>query len=271
MNSQSQFPGNIAANNKEYRLCECTDRSILNDEVISLDFAWDGPEPKAGQFFLLRPLRSSVFLGRPLSVAGWLSQKSKVHSGTLRFILAIRGRGTKELSDIRPGEKAFLTGPLGRGWAEVSGTMPGKIALVSGGVGIAPLICFAEELSATDSTAQEHVDFYAGFRSKSYSLENIKVNKKIIASEDGSEGQKGRIPDFFVPDAYSLVYSCGPEPMLKTIAEKCRAAGVKCFISLERHMACGTGACLGCTVETGNGNKRCCSDGPIFNAEDIFA
>jgi NAD(P)H-flavin reductase len=58
--------------------------------------------------------------------------------------------------------------------------------------------------------------------------------------------------------------------MLKAIAEKCRAAAVPCFISLERRMACGVGACLGCTVETARGNRRCCAGGPIFNAEEIY-
>ena len=266
---------------KDYKLCECIGHSIFNEEVFSLDFAWDGPAPKAGQFFLLRPQRSSVFLARPLSVARWTS-------GTLTFFIAIRGKGTKDLADLRPGEKAFLTGPLGKGWAEAAnfqlddfqssdfkshGTMPGKIAFVSGGIGIAPLACFAQEISAIASSAQDSQDFifYAGFRSKSYGLENIKAHKIIISSEDGSEAQKGRILDFFVPDTYNAVFSCGPEPMLESIAEKCKAAGIKCFLSLERHMACGTGACLGCTVETRKGNKRCCSEGPVFDAEDIFA
>ena len=280
---------------KEYRLCECIGHSVHNNEVFSLDFSWQGPAPKAGQFFLLRPERSSVFLARPLSVALWTLQGNSrldglvqaSESGILRFVIAIRGKGTQELANFIQGEKAYLTGPLGRGWAEAANfqlddfqsldlqsgeSRPGKIALVSGGVGIAPLACFAQEFSATGSGLPESQDFnfYAGFRSKSYGLENIKANKLIIASEDGCDGHKGYITDFFTPDNYSAVFSCGPEPMLKSIAEKCRAAAVKCFVSLERHMACGTGACLGCTVETKNNNKRCCSDGPVFDAEDIF-
>ena len=265
---------------KEYRLCECIGHSILNKEVFSLDFSWKGPAPKAGQFFLLRPQRSAVFLARPLTVALWsfhgdsgsdgLVQASE--SGILKFVIAIRGKGTQELAHFRTGEKAFLTGPLGRGWLDVSRSMPGRIALISGGVGIAPLACLAQELSAIDSNVQGGVvDFFAGFRNKPYGLENIKANKITISSEDGSEGLKGYITDFFVPDSYDMVFSCGPEPMLISIAEKCKSAAVKCFISLERHMACGTGACLGCTVETRSNNQRCCSEGPVFNAEDIFA
>jgi NAD(P)H-flavin reductase len=58
--------------------------------------------------------------------------------------------------------------------------------------------------------------------------------------------------------------------MLKAVAAKCKAAGTPCFISMERRMACGVGACLGCTVATVKGNRRCCADGPIFNAEEVL-
>jgi NAD(P)H-flavin reductase len=56
--------------------------------------------------------------------------------------------------------------------------------------------------------------------------------------------------------------------MLKAVVSKCKAAGVPCFVSMERRMACGVGACLGCTVRTVNGNRRCCADGPIFKADE---
>ena len=242
---------------KKYLLCECMNRAIINEDVVSLEFSWSGPEPKAGQFFLVKPKRVSVFLARPLSVAGW-------QPGRLRFLLAIRGRGTEELAGLKIGEKAWLTGPLGRGWAEASaGISQGVVALVSGGVGIAPLAFFAQELG------NRAFDFYAGFRSGPFCLEGIQPRSLILSSEDGSSGLKGRITDHFLPKPYNAVYACGPEAMLKTIAGVCKAAGVPCFVSMERHMACGTGACLGCAVETLNGNKRCCVDGPVFNAGEI--
>jgi dihydroorotate dehydrogenase electron transfer subunit len=58
--------------------------------------------------------------------------------------------------------------------------------------------------------------------------------------------------------------------MLKVVAAKCKAVNVPCYVSLERKMACGVGACMGCTVKTVNGNKSCCSDGPIFNADEVL-
>ena len=91
----------------------------------------------------------------------------------------------------------------------------------------------------------------------------------IIATEDGSEGYKGFITDFLELKRYAAVCACGPLPMLKTVGAMCGKAGLPCFVSMERRMACGLGACLGCTVKTINGNKRCCADGPIFPAGEL--
>jgi NAD(P)H-flavin reductase len=192
--------------------------------------------------------------------------------GVLRFLVANRGRGTKEIAEMRPGEEAELTGPLGNPWPLEDITTEkstGPVALVAGGVGVAPPALLAQELEV-QSAGRRAFDFFAGFRSGSFGLENIKPRSFIIATEDGSQGVKGRILDFFSPSGYSKVFACGPQPMLKAISDACIASGVPCFVSMEKHMACGVGACLGCTVKTTRGNRRCCVDGPIFNAEEIF-
>jgi NAD(P)H-flavin reductase len=120
-------------------------------------------------------------------------------------------------------------------------------------------------------------DFYAGFRTRFKSPEErsgflgpalLKAGL-LIATEDGGEGRRGRIPGFLDPAKYRAVYACGPEAMLKAVALRCQEAGVPCFLSLERRMACGVGACLGCAARTCSGNKRCCVDGPVFPAEEI--
>jgi NAD(P)H-flavin reductase len=139
----------------------------------------------------------------------------------------------------------------------------GPVAIVGGGIGIASLLTIAPELG------KKSYDFYAGFRTDSYGLETIKPKALIVATDDGSVGVKGRILDYFTPKGYCRVFACGPEPMLKAVADLCIAAGVPCFISIEKHMACGVGACLGCKIKTIRGNKRCCTDGPIFNAEEV--
>ncbi|MDR0879057.1 MAG: dihydroorotate dehydrogenase electron transfer subunit [Treponema sp.] len=280
-------------------------KTFITREIFSLDFSWSGDVPKAGQFFLVKPKRSSVFLGRPVSAALWqkaikdtgenrrrLRGKSAAHvefmtNDTVRFLIAYRGKGIEELAKMQVGDEAELIGPLGNCWEDF--VKPDKlIALIGGGIGVAPLLAFANELKKYgeepgqiegDYTYTPNYSFYAGFRSSSKKGElrfgildsaELYAGKLILATEDGSEGQKGRIPDFLDPAKYSAVCACGPEPMLKAVAAKCKAAGTPCFISMEKHMACGVGACLGCTVKTVNGNRRCCADGPIFNAEDVI-
>jgi NAD(P)H-flavin reductase len=264
--------------------CELINNIPVNNEIFRLDFIWPGTAhgiavPEAGQFFMIKPKRSAVFLGRPISVAWW-------ESDTVRFLIARRGRGTLELDSMRPGEEAELIGPLGNAWTDFLSkiVLPSEnspveknsaekpVALIGGGIGLAPLIALIDE-------AGYNFNLYAGFRTGFANAEEKAAllglalsgtGKITIATEDGKDGLKGRIPDFLEPEKYAAVCACGPEPMLKAVAAKCKAAGVPCFVSLERRMACGTGACLGCTVKTVNGNRRCCADGPIFNADEVI-
>ncbi|MDR1374804.1 MAG: dihydroorotate dehydrogenase electron transfer subunit, partial [Treponema sp.] len=135
----------------------------------------------------------------------------------------------------------------------------------------APLTAFAAELR------RRSFDYYAGFRTSINDKEEallgpafVNAAEKIIAAEDGYGGRQGRITGFLEAAKYRAVYACGPEPMLRAAAAICRKAGTPCFISAERRMACGTGACLGCTVKTAGGGRRCCTDGSIFPAEEIY-
>ncbi|MDR2718363.1 MAG: dihydroorotate dehydrogenase electron transfer subunit [Treponema sp.] len=276
---------------KRSAFCELINNTSINSEIFRLDFVWqDGTQvklspPKAGQFFMVKPKRSAVFLARPISVAN-------IEADTVRFLIARRGSGTQELAALRSGDEAELIGPLGNAWADflplVKHGGNKSIALVGGGIGLAPLQALLHEKT------EYRFDLYAGFRtgfknqnekaallcggvfhcSDQSGFENrIGRNEEhniIIATEDGTDGLKGRIPDFLEPEKHAAVCACGPQPMLKAVAAKCAAAGVPCFISMERRMACGTGACLGCTVRTVNGNRRCCTDGPIFKADEVI-
>jgi len=263
-------------NTRRAFFCECTASSFAAPDTVSLEFLWPGPPPRGGQFFLIKPRRTGVFLGRPISVAGWKPVVSDSGSPAikLRFIVAQRGQGSRELVDLRPGEEAELIGPLGNYWAQADifadlSSEPQPIALVGGGIGIAPLLAFAAELGSTKLIP---FDFYAGFRSVSFGLEDLTSQgprSLVIATEDGSEGAKGFITEFFSPAGYGAVFVCGPEPLLKAAGDACTASGVPCFVSLEKHMACGVGACLGCTVKTTGGNRCCCVEGPIFNAKEV--
>jgi len=283
-------------------MCELIKNTFVNDEVFRLDFIWQSVQtrlaaPKAGQFFMVKPKRSGVFLGRPISVASWKSD-------TVSFLIARRGQGTQELAAMHTGDEAELIGPLGNAWGdclrgvrstprqipypnnnrqvvdflpEVKNSGKKPIALVGGGIGIAPLNALLIE-AALCETSGYHFDVYAGFRTGFKNSEEksallgmcLRANKIVIATEDGKDGHKGRIPDFLEPEQYAAVCACGPEPMLKAVAAKCKTAGVPCFVSMEKRMACGVGACLGCTVKTVSGNRRCCADGPIFKADEVI-
>ena len=233
-----------------------------------LNFEWPFPPPRAGQFFMVKAERTSVFLARPLSAA-------VCHNG-VGFLIAARGRGSAELAAMSAGEKALLTGPLGNGWAAFLPQDTAKpVLLLSGGVGAAPLAAFGVELRR----ASVNFMFLAGFRRGAdgegiLSALGSGADGALIVSEDGGgrpNAGSGLVTGFLDAQNYSAVFACGPEAMLKSAALLCRRAGTPCFVSLEARMACGTGACLGCAVPARDGAyRRCCSDGPVFNAEEVL-
>ena len=248
-------------------ICNLADYSPVNREYFILSFLWNGQAPKAGQFFMIKPYRTSVFLARPISVCEYNETKNIV-----KFLIARRGRGTEELSLLEIDERVQLTGPLGNAW-EIFLPEKGNAALIGGGAGIAPLAALVRE------KPDYNFHFYAGFKcgfcekeEKEAMLGSASYAKKlIIAAEDGINALGGRIVDFlFEPEKYDAVFACGPLSMLKAVKEKCDKCGVPCYVSLERRMACGAGVCLGCTVRTVKGNRRCCTDGPIFPTGELI-
>jgi NAD(P)H-flavin reductase len=248
-------------------LCELVSIYNVNTEVFVMNFNWNGDAPLAGQFFMVKPLRSSVFLPRPISVCEYYHDKN-----TIKFLLARRGKGTNELSQMRAGEKAELTGPLGNAW-EFFLPDSGKIALIGGGVGVAPLTSLITQKQNYD------YHFYAGFKRgfRDKEEENallgsaLKAGRLTVAAENGMNGCNGLITDFIdETESYDAVFACGTVPLLKAIKEKYEAKNVPYYVSMENRMACGVGACLGCTIHTTNGNSRCCADGPIYPAQKVF-
>ena len=247
-------------------LCELTGRHIINEEFFTLQFTWDHNAPKAGQFFMLKPPRSSTFLPRPIGVFDYDKNQKKI-----KFLISARGKGTIELSQAALGEKVLLTGPLGNTWAEF---LPdtGNIALVSGSAGVAPLAALVAE------KPDYSYHFYAGFRQGFREKEEedailgsaVKAKKVTVTAEDGRNALIGKVVDFlFEPQKYDMILGCGPSAMLQALKKKCALKSVPCYISVESRLACGVGACHGCTVHTSKGFKRCCKDGPIFPAGDV--
>ncbi len=222
---------------------------------------------KPGQFYMLKAVPSEVLLSRPISVykvepgaAAASSTTAKIH-----FLIMEKGQGTKELCALRPGDTVSVIGALGNTFPEPNGFS----AIIGGGIGVAPVAGFASTLP------EKTYDFYACFRSGTYGLEELSPKSLEITTDDGSVGKKGILPDVFTAETikahgYKTVYACGPEPMLAYVQKVCGESGVKCYLSMEAHMACGVGACLGCTITTTEGNRRCCKDGPVFPGEILI-
>jgi NAD(P)H-flavin reductase len=248
-------------------ICELEKNTSVTSEYFILEFIWKKPVPKAGQFFMVKPLRSSVLLPRPISIFEYNTDKKSV-----KFLISKKGKGTEELSLLQTGEKVQLTGPLGNCWADF---LPenGKAALIGGSAGVAPLAALVAE------KPDFYFHFFAGFRKgfKEKEHENeimgaaVKAKRFSISAEDGGNALNGRIVDFlFSPQDFDVIFGCGPMPMLNALKKKCEEKNVPCFLSMESRFGCGVGACLGCTIATTSGNRRCCKEGPIFNSREVI-
>ncbi|GHV32830.1 dihydroorotate dehydrogenase B (NAD(+)), electron transfer subunit [Clostridia bacterium] len=200
--------------------------------------------PKAGQFYTLRV--DGELLPRPLSVC-------ETENDTVTFAYQIVGSGTKKLSNMQASDTLWITGALGNGF-NLDVIKPfRRIALVSGGIGIAPLIELAKHLEEHD------VSSFCGFSDCAYLLDKLPNSHSKIG---------GFVTDLFDAADFDLIIACGPDGFTRVIVQKCRNI-TPLLISLDKHMACGIGACLVCSCKTADGMKRCCADGPIFWGEEL--
>ena len=223
-------------------------------------------QPQPGQFFMLRRKNSKHILGRPISV--YLTTHA-IKGLVFQFMIQKKGDGTSELLSLKEGDQVELLGPLGNGFP-----LPEKdenVCLVGGGIGSAPMVNLASAIE--DGT----YDFYACFKDHPFGTDRLssRAREYCIATESGYAGKKGMLnvildAEVIREKGFKKVYACGPTPMLKYVQQVCEEAGVECYLSLENFMACGVGACLGCTIKTKNGNKRCCKDGPVFKGSEVI-
>ena len=149
----------------------------------------------------------------------------------------------------------------------------GGCFLIGGGIGIPPMLQLAKTLEAEKSIVLGYRDSHL------FLAEDLaKYGKVYAATEDGSQGTRGNVLDAIGENALEadLIYACGPMPMLRAVKRYAAQRGIKAYISLEEHMACGVGACLGCVVKTRDvdphshvHNARICTDGPVFDAEEV--
>jgi dihydroorotate dehydrogenase electron transfer subunit len=218
---------------------------------------WPGHAP--GQFAMLRaeggPGHTDPLLPRPMAVF-------RGDARALEFRFKVVGRGTARLAQLRPGARVSLLGPLGRGFPPGDG----PALLVGGGTGIASLYELAQRLGRA-----ARVVLGARTAAEVLALEDFeKLPVALtVTTEDGSRGTRGRVTDALELPPGLTVYACGPDAMMRAVAARAAAAGLRCFVSLESPMACGFRICLGCAVRTPDGIRYVCHDGPVFDAAEL--
>ena len=242
---------------------------VIADDIRLLTALWPDREhaPHAGQFFTLRAWGAdeAPFLSRPISVHKWDAETQ-----TVEFLYAVVGEGTRKLTTLKKGDSFQLTGPMGNGFdvADILSKYQ-KIAVVGGGIGTAPMYQLTRELAAGGVKP----DVFFGFRDKPYCMEEYRSIAGIVkvSTDTGAVGFHGFVTQLYDPADYDVVLVCGPTVMMRNAARLCAEKGTPCFVSLEKKMACGIGACLGCTCETRSGEgKSVCKNGPVFDAAEVF-
>ena len=212
------------------------------------------PLGRAGQFFMLRmPGALDPLLGRPISIC-----EIDAQSGETTFVYQSIGRGTAQFAAMIPGQAIEAQGPYGNGFP----LKAGRAVVLCGGIGTAPMLQLVKELRACDPGRR--IDVYLGFREESYLESELERYADSVTVNIG--GFVTNDVDFSLDATY---YACGPAPMLRAAATAADAADAALYVSLEKHMACGIGACLGCTCQTTGGRKRVCKDGPVFDYREV--
>ena len=262
------------------RLCEVSANDASGGYRLFTLEDTEGPMPRAGQFYMLTAAEGwSRETGRPYLPRAFSVASARGGDGglALGFLADPVGPGTRRLCELQPGESVWVNGPLGRPFSAPREVLPGAAGaiLAGGGIGVAPLALLREELAARNVPVRTLL----GFRDERHSggLDDLFACCEVrLASDDGHAGHRGYVTDLLgvllEGDAArsSVVYSCGPPPMLEAVRAMCAERGVACELALEAPMACGFGACFGCAVPLAEGGfMRLCVDGPVVGGDQI--
>ena len=210
-----------------------------------------------GQFVNIK--LDGFFLRRPISVCDW-------QAGELTLIYKVLGHGTEHMTHLPAGAVLDVLTGLGNGYdLAPAGAHP---LLVGGGVGIPPLYGLAKRLTAQGRRVTAVLGFNRA--QEEFLVEDFRalgVNVLVLTA-DGSDGIPGLVTDgMALAEPYTYLYTCGPEPMLHAVYDRCATSGQ---FSFEERMGCGFGACMGCSCRTKYGSKRICTDGPVLVKEEII-
>ena len=216
----------------------------------------------AGQFVMVAVPRGGFVLRRPLSVHA-------VRGDSIALLIEARGHGSAALAAVDVGQTLSLAGPLGTGFV-TEGVQ--SALLVGGGIGVAPFQMLAERLAAAGS----YVTAAFGFRDHRQArvAGAFDIPQLWVATEDGSLGRRGtavELAETLAVQPGTVVYACGPLPMIGAVQRWAQSHELTGQASLEAHMACGSGSCHGCVIETTAGYLRVCSEGPVFDLRMVIA
>lgn len=211
-----------------------------------------------GQFININVNQPNLLLRRPISISDYENNRLKVIYRTV-------GEGTKALSKISVGNKLDILSPLGNGFPLVENK---NVLIIGCGMGVAPMLLLAKTLSKNNNLTiiLAYQNSELAYLTKAFdNLGNV-----IITTDDGSIGYKGNVLDYLKNNKvnFDTIYACGPLIVLKNLDLKYRDIK-EGYLSFESRMACGIGACYGCVINTKNGLKRVCKDGPIFKLGEV--
>ena len=215
----------------------------------------------------------------------------------LYVIHRVVGLGTDWLSRLEIGDSVSIVGPLGNRFQFPTGD--GAAILVGGGVGIPPMLYLAKSISGLPqhvktvafcgATTSDLLPFTLdGSQAKEFGQCGV---ESVLCTDDGSFGFRGLVTAALEnhlkkapPPPGSVIYTCGPEGMMKRVAAIAAEHGVECQVAVERAMACGLGTCQSCCIRLRRDPKRdgnafagkdwiyklACTDGPIFRGADLL-
>ncbi len=223
------------------------------------------PPMMPGQFAQLRVDGSKeTFLRRPISINFVDTKLNQIW-----FLVQLVGAGSRALGRLKEGDTLNALLPLGNGFS-MPVSAEKKHLLVGGGVGTAPLLYLGAQMNLMGMRPT----FLLGARTKDMLLQMedfLRVGDVYVTTEDGSAGEKGFVTQHSIlfKQHFDRISVCGPSPMMKAVAKFARANSVPCEVSLENMMACGLGACLCCVEKTVKGNVCVCTEGPVFDINEL--
>lgn len=249
--------------------------TALSDDVfnMSIKSQYICQNSKPGQFVNIRCCEGSeLLLRRPISISG-----TDKKNGTFNIVFAVKGKGTRYLSQRKPGEILDIVGPCGNTFDNAEKYK--NVIVAGGGIGVFPLLYLIEMLKGSYKSS------LLGFRSKEDLLlldEFIKCSDSVgICTNDGSAGEKALVTEMLEKELngerkWDIIYACGPYEMLRRVHQIASGHNVPCQVSLEQRMGCGIGACLACACKIKNMGvngwtyKHVCKDGPVFWSSDVI-